>query len=408
MILASILLVVADDVGVDRIGAYNEHPDPGRTPLVDSLADQGVLFRNAWSNPVCSPTRALILTGRYAFRTGIGNNVSFSGAIGTGLPASELTLPEVLVDYQSMLAGKWHLMGVENGPNHPMAFGGFDHHRGSLFNLRPNGPDAYFNWEKNTDGQVALTDVYATTDSVDEAIGFVQSATAPWLCVLSFNAGHKPLHEPPPSLHTYNLSGEPGPDHYRAMIEAMDCELGRLLAVVDLETTTVIFVGDNGTEPTAVTAPHDPNKAKNTMYEGGINVPLIIAGAGVEQNGECGALVNVTDIFATIVELAGYESTAEDSVSLVPYLENPRRSTIRQWTYAEKFRPNGQTGTYSIRWRAIRDRGSWKLIRRFGEDDELYHLNSDPFEENDLLDAPLGSAAQKAFDRLDAWMEDLR
>ena len=107
-------------------------------------------------------------------------------------------------------------------------------------------------------------------------------------------------------------------DLYRGEIRAMDTEVGRVLDHLP-PNTIVFFIGDNGTETDATDAPFARRHAKGTLYEGGINVPLIVFGPGVER-GECSALVSSTDLFATLAELAGVVSTAEDSVSLVPYL----------------------------------------------------------------------------------------
>ena len=102
----NVLLIVADDLGVDRIGAYQEHPQPAHTPIVDELAADGLLFRNAWSNPTCSPTRATLLTGRYSFRTGVGRAITYAG--GTfELPVTEQSLARSLAPaYATAAAGK--------------------------------------------------------------------------------------------------------------------------------------------------------------------------------------------------------------------------------------------------------------------------------------------------------------
>lgn len=159
----NVLLVIADDVGVDRVAAYGEHPSPGRTPQIDRLAERGVLFRNAWSNPYCSPTRATVLTGRHGFRTGVGFFVGMTTP--HGLSLAETTLPEVLAPSHTSLAlGKWHLSSFLQGADYPLA-AGFAHHAGSLFNLdaavtvpfpAPDDFSFYEYWIKYTDGVAAF------------------------------------------------------------------------------------------------------------------------------------------------------------------------------------------------------------------------------------------------------------
>ena len=136
----------------------------------------------------------------------------------------------------------------------------------------------------------------------------------PWVLYLAFNAPHQPFHAPPQSLHTYHLYGAPNAtpsQHYRAAVQAMDTEIGRLLASLSPTTrarTTIIFTADNGSPNEAVTAPFEPGKAKGTLFEGGINVPLIVSGPGVRQPGrECAHLINSVDVYPTVIESAGLD-----------------------------------------------------------------------------------------------------
>ncbi|MCP3917175.1 MAG: sulfatase-like hydrolase/transferase [bacterium] len=385
----NVLLIVADDVGIDRIAAYAEHPDPGRTPSIDSLAANGVLFRHCWANPLCSPTRATLLTGRYGYRTGVGTAIGELGG-GTALALSELTLPEALPGYASAACGKWHLGHYAAHPNDS----GFDRFAGSLRNLDRlrNGAD-YSLWTKTVDGSSSISSNYATTDTADETIASMQTLAEPWFVLSSFNAAHTPVHAPPAGLHSYNLSGSPGDDvplFTRAMIEAMDTEIGRVLAAAPNDTL-IVFVGDNGTDSLAADPPAIPGRSKGTLYEGGIRVPLIISGPGV-AHGECRALVNTTDVFATIAELTGSSAQALDSVSLAPYLADPLAPPLREWVYAELF--NNTDTQRAIRgWR-------YKLVRRWtpGFSQQLFDLQTDPFEQSDLLAGTLTPEQQDAFE----------
>jgi arylsulfatase A-like enzyme len=380
----NMIVVIGDDLGVDLLSCYGEGTLPACTPTIDSLAQRGMLFRNAWTSPLCSPTRAQLVTGRSSFRTGVGANAG-RWQDSHGLPTSEVTLPEVLAGYDSAWVGKWHLAhptAPGEGATHPNN-SGFGYFAGSLLNLN-NGPIGqtwdYFNWLKTVNGVETVSTTYATTDTADEAIYAAATMQEPWLLVVSFNAPHVPLQEPPANLVTCNPgTGDPDVDLKRKALEAMDRELARVLGSVDPDAY-VFFIGDNGTEREAILPPFDRDHGKGTLYEGGINVPLIVAGPGV-AHGECTALVSSTDLFATLAEIGRAPHAAEDSVSLVPYLRGymtPRRATV----YAERFAPNGDE-QYVTRTRAIRNE-RFKLIESTECPDEFYDLLLDPFEQNNL------------------------
>jgi len=436
---ANFLMIVGDDMGVDRVAAYAEHPSPGKTPNIDRMAREGVLFRHVWSNPSCSPTRATLLTGRYSFRTGIGEPIAADIPEDRfqGLRLSETTIPEMLgPDYRSLALGKWHLSTHGDGDDHPRR-SGFHSHAGSMRNLtdpasatarrRPEvlGEDAgllagnprhavealsYDRWEKAVDGEVAISKTYATTDTVNDALAALESLPEPWFIYLTFNAPHRPLHAPPRRLHSHKLSGRARglpARHMKAMTEAMDTEIGRLMEQVDLSDTTVIFVGDNGTTDRATEPPFDVTHGKGSLWEGGINVPLIMVGKHVTSPGsECAALVSTTDLFATLGELAGKSTaSAQDSVSLVPYLKDPSHPSVRKHAFAEKFAPNG-FGPYGVHEQAMRGaryKLIWKPLELVGQ---FYDLEVDPFEQDDLSQGDLSAAQQSAYDELKQAIED--
>jgi arylsulfatase A-like enzyme len=395
------VVIVADDFGVDLLGAYAEGPTPACTPNIDSLASEGMLFRNAWAFPVCSPTRATLLTGRYPLRHGIGNAIEMNDA---GLPLSEVTLPEMLgVRYDSACIGKWHLSGT-SGNLHPNQ-SGFSHFAGFLRGAVTD----YSQWSKVVDGHASVSTNYTTTDITDEAIAALGSMQSPWLLYVAYNAPHAPLHVPPASVcqaptcaTTYcgNLPPSPTPRQLaRAMVEAMDSEIGRLLAslaTVD-PNAYVFFLGDNGTAGNVAQPPFVASHAKGSLYEGGVNVPFLVRGPRVAR-AECAALVSVADVFATLASLAGRDVSADDSVSLVPCFHDPNAS-LRASVYAEAFTPNGGTLPHASHSRAVRD-ARYKLIRVSGAPDELYDLLNDPFETANLLLGALSSTEQAAYDAL--------
>ena len=183
------------------------------------------------------------------------------------------------------------------------------------------------------------------------------------------------------------------------MVSAMDFEIGRIMTALNAvdPDAYVVFLGDNGTGENVTRPPFVSAHAKGTLYEGGINVPLIVKGPGVIAGAECGALVSAVDLFATFAQLARRRSAAEDSVSLVPYFTNPGLS-LRTTVFAESFSPNHQVALpYDAHERAIRD-SRYKLIRRTGEPDELYDLLTDPWESSNLVPLmSVGSPEEAAY-----------
>ena len=395
--LPNIVLIVADDFGVDLMSAYGEGADTPCTPRLDALAAQGLLYRNAWAAPACSPTRATIQTGRYGFRTGIGTVIQ---GMAPGLSLAETTIPEVIGGYSTAYLGKWHLSG-NLGNMHPNQ-SGYDHFAGTVRGALPD----YSSWTKIVNGQPTPTTNYATIDTADDAITTLTTLPEPWFAQVNFHAPHDPWHAPPialcpatcPTGFCSTLPPNPNPRQFvKAMVESMDSEIGRVLDAIDSQTNTyVIFIGDNGTVRQATEAPFNPMHAKGTVYEGGVNIPFVVRGPGVVA-GETAALVGTVDLFATVAELAGETSTAEDSVSLVPTFTDPA-ATVRTTIYAETFQGSASAPPITEHERAIRD-ARYKLIRVDGEPDEFYDLLVDPFESTNLLPT-LTAAQQVAHDAL--------
>lgn len=410
----NLLLIIADDMGVDQVGVYGEGSNPAKTPNIDALAAEGILFRNAWANPLCSPTRALIQTGRHSFRTGVVNSVM--SVPWHTLSIQETTLPEVLgpAGYRCGFIGKWHLgeqlsTGGTCSPN----MAGWPYFAGAL----AGGLADYYEWFRTVNCMKATHLQYATSTNVDDALAWIgRSSDRPWLCIVSFNAPHSPYHAPPRELHSVDLVGrvpESNPiPFFRAMIEAMDTEIGRLLAGLGdaRANTTVVFTSDNGPVPRVVEPPFDSLRSKGTVYEGGVNVPLIVAGPQVVSPGrEVSAVVGLVDLFATFAELAEVPATTGvDSISLVPYLIDanapPQRSTIYCEVYADPIpdqRVPGQRAIRNARYKLIQH-----ITRRISE--EFYDLIEDPFETTDLLNGTLTQDQQKNYVQLKAALPDTR
>ena len=410
----NVLIIIADDVGVDMVGCYQEGPDPAPTPVIDALAERGVLFRNAWANPACSPTRAHVQTGRYGFRTGLGMVVS---QYGWALQQQENTVADLLSAQPELgittgFIGKWHLSNMMTGSYMAPLLQGYDHFVGTMGNI-PNG-HSFYHYERVDNGTAAMSTTYATTQQVDDALDFMQNVPEPWVCYLAFNTPHAEYHEPPAHLFTTVVPNsdprlEPRP-FYKAMLESMDTEMGRLfdtMGVNMLRRTNVVFLGDNGTPGEVSMSPFESHHAKLTPYEGGVNVPLIVAGPVVDSPGrEVAELVSGgTDLFQTVIDLmdagtAQASGTIEtDSVSMLPYLLHPQQGPLRETVFAEYFGPNSPTGFGSTFTARTMRNSRYKLIEFFhstGHRFEFYDLQSDPFEQIDMVSRRLWSQQSRA------------
>jgi arylsulfatase A-like enzyme len=430
----NILLVVVDDLGVDLLRPYSGASAETCTPTLSFIAERGILFENAWADPVCSPTRAQILTGRHGFRTGVGTWVSERlPSHFEGLPPTETTIAETLAGagYSTGLIGKWHLASGNAPADDPLAHG-FGWFSGSIPGvldpevLCPTCPPGcrqgglgYFRWVRSLNGAESCDTRYATSATVSDALGAIGGGAMPepWFAVVSFNALHSPFHVPPSPLCigaggcSCSAPLTSAARQGRAALEAADKELRRL--VVNLREASeqplwVLVVGDNGTPAPVATGPpgscSDPSRSKGTLYQGGLHVPMLVWTPGLEAR-RVDALVSATDLFATIAELAGVTAAAEDSVSLVPYLEGFEGS-LRSTVFAETFIPNGLPFSPAVHERAVRD-DRFKLIRRTAAVDELYDLTADPCEASDLFPPQPGSEAEAAWRSLEAELEGL-
>jgi arylsulfatase A-like enzyme len=391
-----VLLLILDDIGIDAVSCYPGAAPDARTPVLDGLAERGVRFDRVWSNPACSPTRATVLTGRFGFRTGVGSVKALGSG---GLRPEEVSLAESLrrerPGLHTAFLGKWHLGPTEE--QGPVAQG-FEHFRGTSGNLRvKTRPRPYFEYDERTgrSTDTSTRERYATSAVVDDALEAIEGFGAePWLVIASFHAAHTPFHAPPPALHSRSLEGPPKRqprEHFMAMVDALDREIGRLLEGIPAGTlarTQVIVLSDNGTASKAQNKEHPLRLGKGSLYEDGIRVPMISAGpAVIDAARVSGALVNTTDLFATIHELLGARPAAEavDSVSFVGELTG-RSAAGREWAFAERF----QSEPPPSRWPAV-DRytvtdGRFKLtVDVLGDAVRLHDLSSDPLENTNLL-----------------------
>ena len=440
------VFILVDDLGYMDIGAYN--PDTFyETPNVDRLAAEGMRFTNGYAaNPVCSPTRFSIMTGRYPTRVDATN--FFSGKrrgrllpapLHDRMPLSEITIAETLKakGYQTAFLGKWHLgPAADFWPEKQ----GFDiniggHHRG----LPPGG---YFSPYKNprlTDGKDGE---HLTTRLTDEALRILDSYKEdPFLLYLSFYTVHTPLQAPPDLVEKYRRKAThlglndkreftdeeqvwpvENPRKvrvlqkhatYAAMVETMDASVGRVLDKLDelgiADSTVVCFTSDNGGLSTSEGSPTSNlplRGGKGWLYEGGIREPFLIKWPGVTKEGaDCHEPVMSIDFYPTILDIAGMnlkDNQVIDGVSLTPLLKQTGSLQERSlfWHYPHYSNQGGFPGG------AIRV-GNFKLIERFEDGKtQLFNLATDIGERFDLAET-MSERVISMRKRLHAWYKDV-
>ncbi|KMT64579.1 sulfatase-like hydrolase/transferase [Catenovulum maritimum] len=401
----NILLIISDDQGIDASAQYNYTNDKPTTPTLDSLASEGIVFDNAWATPACSTTRAALLTGQYGFHSGI-SSVPGNLAVGTETIQSLLKSQTETQNYQTGFFGKWHL-GTDNDDSRPNQFG-IDHYAGNLTN-----PGDYYNWQLTINGQTTTSTEYHTSKITDLAIDWInnQDQEKPWFTWLAYSAPHSPFHLPPTDLHSRDLSGDSTDidnnkrEYFLAAIEAMDKEIGRLLTSLSAEAranTIVLYIGDNGS-PAAVLDKLKLQRGQNkgTLYEGGVNVPFVVSGAGVTRQGERETkLVNSTDLFTTIAEIAGLDlNEKHDSESFKDILSTDTANT-RDYSFVNY--QSDSTNGYAIR------NQDYKLIESTTGTQEFYSLKDETVEITELLaTGTLTTEQNQAYQLLDSKLDSI-
>ena len=434
---------LVDDLGYMDIGANNPKTFY-ETPNVDQLAREGVRFTNGYAaNPVCSPTRYSIMTGKYPSRVDATNFFSgkrsgrFNPApMNDRMPLEEVTIAEALktAGYRTAFFGKWHLGPTEEfWPEHQ----GFDvnfagHARGA--------PRSYFSPYSNPRLENGAKGEHLTKRLTDEVVSQIgKFKNDPFLCYLSFYTVHTPLQAPKKLVEKYRkkaeaLAGQPefaGEEQvwpnakerrvrilqkhstYAAMVESMDTAVGRVinrLKELNLyDNTVTCFMSDNGGLSTSEGSPTSNlplRGGKGWLYEGGIREPFLIRAPGVSKaNSVCDTPVISTDFYPTILDLAEVPSKPKqhlDGRSLVPLLkggETLDRDALF-WHYPHYSNQGGMPGG------AIRV-GDYKLIERFEDGrTHLYDLKTDIGERNDLA-ATMPDRVASMKNRLHAWYKDI-
>jgi arylsulfatase A-like enzyme len=343
-----------------------------------------------------------MLTGKYAFRTGVGGVQAPQTAT---LASTETIIQKYINDktsnaYATALVGKWHISPA-NQLSAPENFG-VQYYAGFLSGAISD----YYNWTETSGGKQQNITNYTTTQFVDKSVSWIKQQTKPFFLWLAFNAPHTPFHRPPLSLiknqslaNTTAAINANQYTYYLAAIEAMDKEIARLIAsltAVQKENTVFVFMGDNGTPAQVGQAPYKVNGTKSTLFQGGINTPLMICGKHVtRKNVVETALVNAPDMFTTLADIAGAGSANyQDGVSIKPLFSNVN-ATKRTFVYSDFFGSSPSTNDgYAIR------NENYKYIKLTSGTEYLFNLSTDPFEKTNLLASTLTTDAQQNLDKL--------
>ncbi|MBI4874734.1 MAG: sulfatase [Acidobacteria bacterium] len=414
------VFILADDFGWRDLACYGNRYFA--TPNLDRMAAQGARFTSAYAAcPVCSPTRASIVTGRYPVRTGVtdwipGRPSHEKGPITTPRTATELKLEETTIaerlkpaGYRGASVGKWHLGNQGHWPTDQ----GFDVNiGGNQSGSPPRSPKPYF-------GPFELPNLKAgpgeflTEKLTQAAAGFIERNQAnPFLLYLPHYTVHIPLgaRDTDVARHKDRAGGRYNPV-YAAMVESLDESVGQVLEAIDragvADRTMVMFFSDNGglryegNSKDAVTDNAPLRAGKGHLYEGGIREPLIVRFPGVVRAGRViGTPVSSVDFFPTICDAAGVEPGQVDGVSLMPLLRGGSlKPRPLYWHYPHYSNQGGEPAS------AIRD-GDWKLIEFFQDGRrELYNLKNDISETRNLV-AREPALVKRLAARLEAWRKE--
>lgn len=442
------LFILVDDLGWKDLSCYGS--SFYETPHLDRLCDQAVKFTNAYAAcPVCSPTRASILTGKYPARMDAtdwfgapqpdefekywgGKKPLLPAPYEENLALDEVTLAETLkaAGYATFFAGKWHLGEKEmHWPEHQ----GFDVNKGGWSRGGPYGPGKYFVPYGNPRLEDGPEGEHLPDRLASETIQFMSdNRNQPFLAYLSFYSVHTPLQSRDDLKQKYQQKkkalkleaqwGKEGKskvrlvqEHavYAGMVEAMDAACGKVLAALaELgldENTIVLFMSDNGGLATSEGHPTSNlplRGGKGWMYEGGVREPVMVKWPGVTQPGSvCDTPVISTDFYPTMLQMAGLPAKSSqhmDGVSWVPLLKGQAmtRGPIF-WHYPHYSNQGGAPAS------AIRD-GDWKLIRFYepNHSDELYNLKDDIGETTNLVKKN-PEIAKTLSSKLSTWLTDV-
>jgi len=378
----NIVIILSDDQGNADAG-YQRSPSTVSTPSIDKLASDGVVFTNGYvSAYVCAPTRAGLLTGRYQQRFGFYK----ASDSREGMPLSEITLAQVLKKegYHTGIFGKWHLgLTKEYNP----CSRGFDDFLGFL----GHGAHDYFDFSCDPEQKYLCIlrnyepvqpEGYLTDILADAACKFIEKNSNkenPFFVYLPFNAVHWPLEAPEDDINKYN-TGDHGRDVQLAMLDRMDVGIGKVIATLKKEgvydNTILFFLTDNGgaKKNKAINLPL--RDFKHSVYEGGLRVPFVMSWPNKLKHSVCNEPVISLDIMPTICAAIGAKLPSDrvyDGKNILPAIKNKLKAPLHQDLYFD-----GDDGFWAVR------EGAWKLVFSKKGNLELYNLDKDISEQNNL------------------------
>ena len=369
----NVVLIMTDDQGWGDISSHgNDNID---TPVMDRLAADGARFERFFVSPVCAPTRASLLTGRYHLRTGT-HGVTRGRE---NMRSEEVTIAEALkqAGYATGCFGKWH-----NGAHYPHNPNGqgFDEFLGFCCGHWNN----YFDTTLEHNGHTVKTKGYISDVFTDAAIQFIEkNKERPFFCYVPYNAPHSPFQVPDRYFDKYKNRGlDDKTACVHGMVENLDDNIGRILKRLDKlklsDNTIVLFLTDNG--PNSDRYNGDMKGRKGSVHEGGIRVPLFIRWPGhIKPGTKVTQIAAHIDMFATIIEMCGLDmpkTLPQDGINLVPLLKGETGSWPDRMIFTFRS-PRGSNVPGSVRtqrWRAVKGRNRW----------ELYDMVSDPDQKKNV------------------------
>jgi arylsulfatase A len=390
----NVVLVITDDQGWGDIHSHgNAQID---TPVMDRLAAEGARFDRFFVSPVCAPTRASLLTGRYHLRTGThGVTRGYEN-----MRSEEVTIAEALqqAGYATGCFGKWH--NGRHWPHHPNGQG-FDEFLGFCCGHWNN----YFDTTLYRNGKPIKTKGYISDVLTDAAIEFIEKNKGrPFFCYVPYNAPHGPFQVPDKYFDKYKKRGlDDKTACIYGMVENLDDNIGRILKKIEKleleKDTIVIFTTDNGANSDRYNS--GMKGRKGSVHEGGVRVPLFIRWPGhINAGTKVTQIAAHIDMFATIIELCGVampKTLPQDGISLVPLLNGETSKWPDRMIFTFRS-PQGQTSNLpgsvrTQRWRAVQVRNRWELYDMVSDPDQKKNISKDHPNVVKRLSAAFDSAA---------------
>jgi len=450
----NVVFILVDDLGITDVAAFASHFTGKKTdelfyetPHIDQLVSQGIAFSQAYANPLCSPTRASILTGKNAacsgFTTATPRTPTYfreqlpvpegysphdaidhkdpikqqqawlNGKSNTGLAPSPFNLPNVLDSHHSVFIGKWHVGGHGVEALQPAAHG-FD----EVLRAVDGGASPYFTKGSNE---------YLTDKLTDLAVDFIDNYGAeqkkgvdqkPFFLYLCHFAVHTPLQAPEASIQHFANKPQKGTlGHenaiYAAMIKHLDDSVGRIMETLEAqglgENTLIVFASDNGGAEYTTSTDNAPFKGgKATMYEGGVRVPLVYYSPGKYEGGVwCDSVVSAYDHLPTLAAITGNKIPADlDGMDLTDILDAPKAKGADRtiiWHYPYNVIVRHPDHNLPLTPRTAMRKGDYKLIWDWHGKLELYNIVKDPYEKKDLSDQ-FPEVTQAMFKEVTGWL----